>query len=109
MDWTPVAVAAIGGAASVAAAVLPAWISVGRKVERVHSEVRTNHGRTAAQHLEMIPVVVEKVKLIPQLAANQEALLALLVDHTAQDDERFRELGEQIRQLRDRLEVTPVA
>lgn len=50
--------------------------------KEVHAEVKTNHGKTAGQYLEMIQDVKE------DLAA-----------HTEQDDRNFRELRDRIDQL----------
>lgn len=50
-----------------------------KKIDDVHDEVRTNHGKKNGEYIE-------------QLVSGQAIQSALLVTHTRQDDERFAEL-----------------
>lgn len=93
MDWTAIAVA---GITAVGMGTLPALLTarLGRKVDRVHQEVRTNHGKPASWYLEMIADVKQDVG---GLKEGQDALFGLFVDHTEVDERQFAELRREIR------------
>lgn len=83
--WALVAVAAI----TATGAIIAAFISRGNRkaIEAVHEEVRTNHGKTAGQHLEGLEDV-----MVQGMAAMAQVLADALNDHTASDAENFEEL-----------------
>jgi hypothetical protein len=92
VDWTPIIISCIGTAGLVSAAALPAWFSSKRTikaVEAVHTEVRTNHGLTASQYLEMVADVKTTVEIV---AAGQDSIVKLIADHTMQDAVNFEQI-----------------
>lgn len=67
-----------------------------RKMEAVHDEVRTNHGRPAREYLEMIAEVKTAVELV---AAGQAAVVKLIGEHTLQDERNFNDLRTDMKVL----------
>ena len=76
-----------------------------RKIERVHGEVKTNHGRRAGEYLEDIPKVLNTQAVmtgrLDDLAAKVdnverqvEVLEGKMDEHTHSDDRRFTQMVE---------------
>lgn len=103
MDLTPIIVAAIGGGSVVAAAWLPSR-KTRKAVEAVHTEVKTNHGKSAYQYLEMVADVKEMVESNRQ---DQAEIVQLIADHTAQDASNFDELRRQLRSIHHKVTPAP--
>jgi hypothetical protein len=94
-DWTPIIVAAIGAAGLVLAGFVQVLgqRKTRKTVEAVHDEVRTNHGKSASDYLEMVEEVKDK---LTQVEANQNAFVRLLADHTTQDGRQFQEIHDML-------------
>lgn len=92
MDWTQIAVAAIGAAGVLSGTLTPLLLAqraTARSVEAVKQEVSTNHGKQAFEYFEMIPQLVE----------GQETLFYLLSEHTEQDADQFAQLRKDLHDI----------
>lgn len=94
MDWTQILVAAVGATALVASSSIPVYLQahktrreLGRRVGQIHDEVKTNHGKSAGEYLEMIG----------QIAETQEALFWLLAELDARDHRQYEKTMEHLK------------
>lgn len=92
----PGVAAALITAASVVIVAFLSFLTVflTRRIGAVHDEVRTNHGKTAGQHIENIEATISD-----GLGNMGQVLADALADHSAQDADNFEQLRRMLRDL----------